>query len=118
MATGNVVAQREVGKYENEISAVKEMLTPTLVKGRLISADAMHTQRLFCQTVTQYEGKYLLIAKDNQPTMREDLELFFEDPEAQRNEWETFSSLDASKHLMRGNGAISPRVAQPVLPHQ
>ncbi len=37
VATGNVLAQRAVQVKENEISAIKEMLTPVLVKGRLIS---------------------------------------------------------------------------------
>ncbi|GAC1636829.1 MAG: ISAs1 family transposase [Ktedonobacteraceae bacterium] len=86
VATGNVLAQREVCKKEGEISA-----------------DAMHTQRFFCQTVTQYGGKYLLIAKDNQPTMRKDLELFFEDPDAERTTWETFTSLE------KGHGRLEKR---------
>ncbi len=54
VATGTMLAQREVQTKENEISAVKAMLTPTLVKGRLLSADAMHTQRFFCRRVTSY----------------------------------------------------------------
>lgn len=52
--TGNVLAQRAVESKENEISAIKEMLTVALVKGRIISADAMHTQRFFlpdCQAL-------------------------------------------------------------------
>jgi len=104
VATGNVVAQREGSKKENEISAVKEMLTPELVKGRVISADAMHTQRFFCQTIEQYGGKYVLIAKDNQPTMREDLALFFEDPDAPREGWQTFTSME------KGHGRLEKRV--------
>jgi len=104
VATGNVVAQREVSKKDNEISAVKEMLTPELVKGRVISADALHTQRFFCQTIEQYGGKYVLIAKDNQPTMREDLALFFEDPDAPRGGWQTFESVE------KGHGRLEKRV--------
>lgn len=104
VATGNVIAQREVFKKENEISAVKEMLTPSLVKGRVISADAMHTQRVFCQTIEQYAGKYLLIVKGNQPTMQEDLALFFEDPDAQRETWQTFTSME------KAHGRLEKRV--------
>lgn len=103
VATGNVVAQREVCKKENEISAVKEMLTPSLVKGRVISADAMHTQRFVCQTIEQYAGKSLLIAKGNQPTMQEDLALCFEDPDAERDGWQPFTSLE------KGHGRLEKR---------
>jgi hypothetical protein len=104
VATGTVLAQREVQTKENEISAVKAMLTPTLVKGRLLSADAMHTQRFFCSRVTRYGGWYLLIAKDNQHTMHEDLALFFEDLDADRSGWHTASSVD------KGHGRLERRV--------
>ncbi len=104
VTTGNVLAQREVREKENEISAIKKMLTPSLVKGRIISADAMHTQRFFCQTVKRDEGDYTLIAKDNQPTMREDLKLFFEDPDADRSSWQTATFLD------KGHGRREKRV--------
>jgi predicted transposase YbfD/YdcC len=104
VATGNVLAQREVQDKENEISAAKQMLTPALVKGCLISADAMHTQQWFCRKITLYEGDYLLIAKNNQPTMREDLELFFEDPDADRSRWQCATFVD------KGHGRLEKRV--------
>ena len=64
----------------------------------------MHTQRFFCQTVKRDEGDYTLIAKDNQPTMREDLKLFFEDPDADRSSWQTATCLD------KGHGRREKRV--------
>jgi predicted transposase YbfD/YdcC len=94
----------EVREKENEISAVKEMLTPALVKGRLLSADAMHTQRFFCQTIKDSGGQVLLIVKDNQPTMREDLEMFFEDPDADTSDWQTQTFVD------KGHGRLEKRV--------
>ena len=42
--TGLVLAQRHVLEKENEISAVKELLTPLYVKDRVWTADAMHTR--------------------------------------------------------------------------
>jgi predicted transposase YbfD/YdcC len=86
--TGIVLAKRDVQEKENEISALKEMLTPTLIKGRIFSADAMHTRRFFCQHITHGDGDYLLIAKDNQPTLWENLHLFFEDHAADVH-WQT-----------------------------
>jgi predicted transposase YbfD/YdcC len=104
VATGNLLAQREVASKENEISAVKEMLSPVLVKGRIISADAMHTQKSFCRTIKHYEGDYVVIAKENQPTMRADLALFFEDPQADRSTWDSFSEV------CKGHGRRERRV--------
>lgn len=44
VATGIVLATCVVRHNENEISALDHLLTPTLVNGRIISADAMHTR--------------------------------------------------------------------------
>lgn len=83
--TGIVLAQRQVGVKQNEISAVEDWLSPALVKGRILTADAMHTQRSYCADVVRFGGDYLLIAKKNQPTLSEDLRLFFTDPETERS---------------------------------
>jgi hypothetical protein len=42
--TGLLLAQRSVAEKENEITAVKELLTPVYVKDRVWTADAMHTR--------------------------------------------------------------------------
>lgn len=42
--TGLVLKEQVVGEKENELSIVAQFLTPVWVKGRIISADALHTQ--------------------------------------------------------------------------
>jgi hypothetical protein len=42
--TGLVLAQRSVAEKENEVSAVKDLLTPVYVKDRVWTADAMQTR--------------------------------------------------------------------------
>ena len=71
--TGTVLWQCNVSEKQNEISALKPLLTPALVKGRIVTLDAMHTQRDLCSNVHQWGGAYVLIAKDNQPTLTEDI---------------------------------------------
>jgi hypothetical protein len=92
--TGTVLAQRAVATKENEISAAPALVTPELIKGRIYSADAMHTQRKWCRQVTCAGGDYLLIAKNNQATLHEDLALFLDDPEADRTCWQTASTCN------------------------
>ncbi len=103
VSTGIVLAQRAVQTKENEISAVPHLLLPVLIKGRIWSADAMHTQKKMCGQLTQNGGDYLLIAKDNQPTTRSDLELFFEDPEADRAGWQSSTTCE------KGHGRLEKR---------
>jgi len=54
----------------------------------------LHTQRVFCQSVTRWEGDYILIVKANQPTLQEDVRLFFTEPPADCRDWRTARTCD------------------------
>ena len=51
--TGVLLKEQVTGEKQNELSIVSAFLTPVLVKGRIISADALHTQHAFCFSVTR-----------------------------------------------------------------
>jgi predicted transposase YbfD/YdcC len=85
--SGVVIAQEAVKSKENELAAATALLHPVLVKGRIISADAMHTQKAWCAAVAAYGGYYLLVAKKNQPTVRQDILDFFADKTLDQGEW-------------------------------
>jgi DDE_Tnp_1-associated len=72
VATGIVLWHCDVQEKEHAISALKPLLTPSLIKGRIFTLDAMHPQRLLCVQIHRLEGDYLLLAKDHQPTLHED----------------------------------------------
>ena len=40
-----------MGEKQNELSIVGDFLTPALLKGRIITSDALHTQHAFCRGV-------------------------------------------------------------------
>jgi DDE_Tnp_1-associated len=42
--TGRILKEQVTGEKQNELSIVGQFVTPVLVKGRLISADALHTE--------------------------------------------------------------------------
>jgi predicted transposase YbfD/YdcC len=101
--SGIVLSQRAVKSKENEISAAAALVHPALVKGRIISTDAMHTQKKWCACVHGYAGYYLTIVKKNQPQMYEDLVDFFEDPDAEQEEWQYAHSVH------KGHGRLEVR---------
>jgi predicted transposase YbfD/YdcC len=101
--TGLVLKEQVVGDKENELSIVSQFLSPVWVKGRIISADALHTQRTFCTDVTHGGGYFLLIAKGNQSTLRDDLHLFFSEPPADCQDWRTARTCD------KGHGRLEIR---------
>ena len=53
----------------SEQQAAKPLLDPLTLRGRVVTADALHTQRETAQyLVEEKEAHYLLTVKDNQPT--------------------------------------------------
>ncbi len=80
VTTGVVLFQVSVGEKQNEISALKPLLAPSFIKGRIFTLDAMHTQTELCAKVDRFNGFYVLVAKDNQPTLAQDLADFFDSP--------------------------------------
>lgn len=65
VSTGRVLWHCDVQEKRNEISELKPLLTIETVKGRILSLDALHTQRELCAQVKRLEGDYVLFAKDN-----------------------------------------------------
>ncbi len=76
-----VLAQLRVDAKTNEHKAALELLGIVPVKGCIVSGDAAFCQRDFCEKVIDKGGDYILIAKDNQPGLANDVAagLAFED---------------------------------------
>src|SRR5947209_17294513 len=101
--SGMVIAQEAVKSKENEITASGAFLHPVLVKGRILSTDAMHTQKKWCAGVDAYNGYYLVIAKKNQPGVHQDLVDFFADKDLDGGEWEYH------QEVQKGHGRLEVR---------
>jgi predicted transposase YbfD/YdcC len=104
--TGIILKQRMVAEKAGELTHRQDFLTPTLLKGRIISADALSTQKLFCQATINADGDYLLFVKRNQPTLSDDLRLFFREPPLDCLDWRTDVMAD------KGHGRQSHRLIQ------
>lgn len=71
---GLVLAQVRVSEKTNEIKAVKPLLEPVSLEGAIITADAMHAQKETARyIVEEKKADYVLIVKENQPTLLEDI---------------------------------------------
>jgi predicted transposase YbfD/YdcC len=77
---GVVLGQVAVGDKTNETTAMLELLTGLVLQGKLITGDALLTQRKIVSAIVQGGGDYLLVVKDNQPLLRADIEAVFEAP--------------------------------------
>lgn len=85
--SGVVVAQMRVSDKTNEIPCVKPLLAALNLEGSVVTADALHTQKETTRyLVEDKKADYVLTVKENQPTMRKDIEdqFEFEREEAER----------------------------------
>lgn len=78
---GVTLAQEAVANHENELVAAPKLLAQLDLRGRVVSGDAMFTQRNLSVQVTAQGGDYMWFVKENQPTLYEDVRRFFEVPE-------------------------------------
>ena len=74
---GAILAQLRTAGKGQEIAAAKAVLAQVPLAGRLVTTDALLTQREVAQQVVEGGGDYLLPVKDNQPTLHADLEAAF-----------------------------------------
>jgi len=93
-----VLAQVEVGEKENEISAAPALLSTVDLKGKVVTADALLTQRTLCTQIIEQGGDYLLVVKDNQPKLKEAIAYLFDNPpwteQEKAQEYQHFSYSD------------------------
>lgn len=77
---GIVVAQKKVRDKTNEIPMVKELLKPLALEGAIVTLDALHTQKKTATyLVEKKKADYVLVAKDNQKSLKDDIAAVAED---------------------------------------
>ena len=76
---GITLGQQAVDGKSNEIPAVRELIELLDVSGCMIVADAMHCQKETAKAIVDGRADYLLSIKDNQPTLKKDIEDYVQD---------------------------------------
>ena len=74
-----VVGDLAVAPEENEITAGLALLKELPLAGAIITGDAIFCQREVCQTITDGQGDYMFVVKDNQPALKADIAESFGD---------------------------------------
>lgn len=76
--TGFTLRQMQVDGKTNEHKAALEILKTVVLKGRVLTGDAMFCQRDLCQQIIDDDGHYLFEVKDNQPDLKKAIAAEFE----------------------------------------
>ena len=77
---GVVAAQVAVPAKTNELTAVPQLLTRQRVDGRVVTMDALLTQRTLARHICRQGGDYLMVVKDNQPALLTAIRTLFTEP--------------------------------------
>ena len=100
---GLTLFQKSVDDKTNEISTVQEMLQNLVIEGRVVTVDALLTQRDVAQGILEGGGDYVMVVKDNQSQLLQDIQLVFQKPEVLAHTFKTAQTVDA------GHGRIEKR---------
>jgi len=101
-----VLGQLAVEEKSNEITAIPKLLELLDLNKTTVTIDAMGCQRKIAETIVEGGGDYILQVKDNQPTLRENLELLF--AEAIRDDCHGVA-YDYATKTNKGHGRIETR---------
>ncbi len=72
-----VMSQVHVGRKENEITKAPKALQMVEIARKVITGDAMHTQRGLAAQIIQAQGEYVLPVKENQPQLYKNIQSLF-----------------------------------------
>jgi len=72
---GVVIAQNQVDAKSNEITALKPLVEPLNIQGKVVTTDALHTQVETARYLKEEKSAdYVMIVKGNQPTLLHDMQ--------------------------------------------
>lgn len=77
VAQAKVVSQVEVGRKENEIVKAPKALKLAEISQKVITADAMHTQRGLATQILGTQSNYVFPVKENQPQLYKNIQSLF-----------------------------------------
>jgi predicted transposase YbfD/YdcC len=89
---GICLAQVSVEEKSNEITAFPVLVSQLEIKGAVITADAIHTQKTSIKAVIDKKADYAFPVKENQPGLLEDIKLLFAEADAAE-----FQGIDAAQ---------------------
>ena len=103
---GAVLGQLRTEAKSNEITAIPRLLELLQLKGAVVTIDAAGCQKEIADKIVDSGADYVLAVKDNQPTLRADIDASF----AAATEREDFERVvDFAETLEKGHGRTETR---------
>lgn len=113
---GGVLAQLvvDVEQHQAELSVASQAIEQIDWQGRVLTGDALYCQQAVCKQVVEAGGDYLVMVRDNQPTLLEDIKQVFAPlttEEMERSGVHTIQPLATQTYwrVEKGHGRIEER---------
>lgn len=112
VAEQQVVAQAAVDRKENEIAAAPRALEGVCVAGKIVTGDALHTQRAISAQIVERGGDYLWPVKENQPRLYEDIQRLFAPDQPKPGFGKITTDFLSASKVNLGHGRLEKRSIQ------
>ena len=76
---GITLVSQPIEDKTNEIPVGQKILSTMDLKGKVITCDALNTQKELTDIITKSHGEYVLPVKNNQKLLKDDIELYFKE---------------------------------------
>jgi len=107
-----VVAQEAVDSKENEIVAAPKALERLPLAGKIVTGDAMHTQRAISAHIVERGGDYLWPVKENQERLYQDIQRLFAPDKPKPGFGKIATDFQSAQKVNCGHGRIEKRTIQ------
>jgi predicted transposase YbfD/YdcC len=107
--TRRVLAQVRVDEKANEIVAAPQVLAQVKLQGKVITGDALFTQRDLSEHILNQQADYLWIVKDNQPALHQMITRLFQPESLTPGHGSLHTDFRAIRQVSKGHGRLECR---------
>lgn len=107
---GKVMAQVAVGRKENEITKAPNALKMAEIAQKVVTGDAMHTQRGLVTQILEAQADYVLPVKENQPQLYKNIQSLFAPEYPKPGFGKIQTDFLRAQKVNKGHGRIETRI--------
>lgn len=106
---GKTLSQVEVGRKENEITKAPEAIKMAKIAGKVVTGDALHTQKRLAQAIVDEQGDYVFPVKENQPALYKNIQALFAPQHPKPGFGKIQTDFLQAQKVNKGHGRIEKR---------
>lgn len=107
---GKTMSQVEVGRKENEISKAPQALKLVEISGKVVTGDALHTQKRLSQQIVDEKGDFVFPVKENQEKLYKNIQTLFAPEYPKPGFGKIQTDFLTAQKVNKGHGRIETRI--------